>query len=47
MANKEMERTEIFDTEDEVVARFTNLIDEKSKAAIAARGRFLIALSGK
>jgi len=44
---KKMERVEIVESEEQVVKRLIQYIEEKAKAAIAERNRFVIGLSGK
>lgn len=46
MSNK-VEKIEIVDSEEQVVHTLLQFIEEKSKAAIAERDRFIIGLSGK
>ena len=41
-----VERIDIVETEEQVVHALIHYIEEKSKAAIASRNRFIIGLSG-
>lgn len=42
-----MEKIEVVDSEEQVVHALIQFVEEKSKAAIAERDRFVIGLSGK
>lgn len=41
-----MEKIEVVDSEEQVVHALVHFVEEKSKAAIAERDRFVIGLSG-
>lgn len=41
-----MEKTEVVDSEEQVVHALVHFVEEKSKSAIAERDRFVMGLSG-